>query len=437
MSADDRRTESIARPATITRKRAILEVTKGASTGARVEFEGRVRVGARPCADFVLDDARVSGVHCELTIGADLRVRDLESKNGTYVNGVRVVEAVLSPGEPFHIGRSKLRVLPVDGLVAMPDHAPDDFYGLVGQSPAMRRLIAQLEPLAEADTTVLIRGETGTGKERVAEALHLASARAHQPLVTVDCGSMPANLIEAELFGYERGAFTGAERTFPGAFERAHGGTLFLDEIGELPLSLQPKLLRVLETRKVQRLGGERSVPIVARIVAATNRDLLLEMLAKRFREDLYYRVAVVTVEIPPLRERIEDLPFLVDHLLRSIGYDPTPFLTVEAIAELAGHRWPGNVRELRNTLERAASLAAPLALDRTAPSRDPIDIGVPLRLLKERLIADLERRYLAAMLAECQGNLSEVARRAGVERMTVYRLIRRHGIRPTTGARS
>jgi DNA-binding NtrC family response regulator len=418
------------RPATIARKRALLEVIKGASTGARHEFEGRVRVGTRRYADFVVDDASVSGVHCELIVGDDLRVRDLDSKNGTYVGGVRVVEAVLSPGESVTIGRSKLRVLPVEGLVAVPTHTPPNFHGLLGQSAGMRRLIAQLESLAEADTTVLIRGETGTGKERVAEALHLAGPRALEPLVTVDCGSIPANLIEAELFGYERGAFTGAERSFPGAFERAGKGTLFLDEIGELPLSLQPKLLRVLETRKVKRLGAKRSLPVEARIIAATNRDLLLEMLAKRFREDLYYRVAVVSVEVPPLRERVEDLPLLVDHLLRTIGFDPTPFLTLEAIEELAGHRWPGNVRELRNTLERAASLSVPLQIDRTSPSTGAIDLTISIKVGKQRLVADYERRYLEAMLAECRGNISEVARRSGAERMTIYRIMRRHSLR-------
>jgi two-component system, NtrC family, response regulator GlrR len=431
MSHDQQRTESMVRPATLARRRALLEVTQGASAGARYEFERRVRVGTRQYADFVLEDPGVSGIHCELTVGDDLRVRDLGSKKGTYVGRVRVVEAVLSPGESFTIGRSKLRVLPVEGLVAVPTGTPEQFHGLVGQSPGMRQLIGQLESLAHAETTVLLHGETGTGKERVAEALHLAGPRAQLPLVTVDCGSMPANLIEAELFGYERGAFTGAESTFPGAFERAGRGTLFLDEIGELPLSLQPTLLRVLESRKVKRLGGAHAVPIRARIIAATNRDLLLEMVAKRFREDLYYRVAVVKLEVPPLRERVEDLPALVDHILCGIGYDPTPFLTVEALAELAGHLWPGNVRELRNTLERAASLAVPLEIDRTPLATSAVDLAVSLKMGKQRLLADYERRYLEGMLAACHGNISEVARRSGAERMTIYRIMRRNGLRP------
>ncbi|HXU73620.1 MAG TPA: sigma 54-interacting transcriptional regulator [Polyangia bacterium] len=429
MSDDERRTVSMVRPASRARGRAILEVLSGRSAGARFPFEGRARVGTRRFADLVVDDDRVSGVHCEFTVAGDLRVRDLDSKNGTYVSGVRVVEAVLAAGEAVTIGRSKLRVVPVEGLVAVPDGTRADFHGLIGQSAAMRTLIARLDAVAPADTTVLIYGETGTGKERVAEALHLASPRARAPLVTVDCGSMPANLIEAELFGYERGAFTGAERSFAGAFERAAGGTLFLDEIGELPLPLQPKLLRALESKKVRRLGGKAWLPVDVRVVAATTRDLPLEMVAKRFREDLYYRLAVVTLEVPPLRERVEDLPLLVDHLLRSIGHDPAPMLTFEALEELAGHRWPGNVRELRNTLERAASLAAPLSIDRAAPSAGDLDLEVSLKIGKQRLVADYERRYLEAMLRTCDGNISEVARRSGAERMTIYRIMRRHGL--------
>jgi DNA-binding NtrC family response regulator len=194
-------------------------------------------------------------------------------------------------------------------------------------------------------------------------------------------------------------------------------------------LSLQPKLLRALESKKVRRLGGTRWIPVDVRILGATNRDLPIEMVAKRFREDLYYRLAVVTVQVPPLRERVEDLPLLVDHLLRSIGHDPSPMLTFEVLEELAGHRWPGNVRELRNTLERAASLAQPLAIDRSTPMPGGIDLAVTLKIGKQRLLADYERRYLEAMLVECDGNISEVARRSGAERMTIYRIMRRHGL--------
>jgi len=427
MSSDEhtRHTVSIVRPKPFTRRRALLEIVNGVEAGRRVEFEGRVRLGSRRIADVVIDDDRVSALHCELTIGEDLRVRDLGSKNGTQVGGVRVVEAVLSSGEVVLIGKTRVRVIPVEGLAHVPGGAPAEFFGLQGRSPGMRALFRELETLASTDATVLVLGETGTGKERVAEALHLAGPRAKKPLVTVDCGSMPATLIESELFGFERGAFTGADRAFAGAFERAQGGTLFLDEVGELPLLLQPKLLRALESKTVRRLGGKRWIPVDVRIVAATNRDLQLEVVERRFREDLYYRLAVVPVRLPPLRERLEDLPLLVEHLLGAIGADPRLFLTVEAIEELASHRWPGNVRELRNTLERAASLSAPLAID-TAFNSDQVDLTVPLKIGKQRLLADYERRYLTAMIEACGGNISEVARRSGAERVTIYRILRR-----------
>jgi len=427
---DEPHTVTVARPKPYVRRRGVLEVINGIDAGKRVDFEARVRLGSRRFADVIVTDDRVSGIHCEFTLGEDLRVRDLGSKNGTFVGGVRVVEAVLSSGEAVLLGRTRVRVLPVEGLAPTTHKAPTEFFGLIGRSAAMLALIEKLETLASSDSTVLILGETGSGKERVAEALHLSSPRAKQPLVTVDCGAMPANLIESELFGYERGAFTGAARNFAGAFERAHGGTLFLDEIGELPVALQPKLLRAIESRSIRPLGGKRAIPVDVRIIAATNRDLQLEVSERRFREDLYYRLAVIPLTVPALRERLDDLPDLVAHLVRDIGADPRPFLTVEAIEELSSHRWPGNVRELRNTLERAASLSMPISIG-TDFSADEIDLTVSLKIGRQRLVADYERRYLLAMLDACKGNISEVARRSGAERMTIYRLLRRLQLRP------
>jgi two-component system, NtrC family, response regulator GlrR len=427
---DEPHTVTVARPKPYVRRRGVLEVINGIDAGKRVDFEARVRLGSRRFADVIVTDDRVSGIHCEFTLGEDLRVRDLGSKNGTFVGGVRVVEAVLSSGEAVLLGRTRVRVLPVEGLAPTTHKAPTEFFGLIGRSTAMLALIEKLEALATSDSTVLVLGETGAGKERVAEALHLSSARAKQPLVTVDCGSMPTNLIESELFGFERGAFTGAERSFVGAFERAHGGTLFLDEIGELPVALQPKLLRAIESRTIRRLGGKRAIPVDVRIVAATNRDLQLEVAERRFREDLYYRLAVIPITVPALRDRLEDLPDLISRLVREIGADPRPFLTVEAIEELSSHRWPGNVRELRNTLERAASLSMPLSIGADLRA-DQIDLTVSLKIGRQRLVGDYERRYLAAMLEACKGNISEVARRSGAERMTIYRLLRRLQLRP------
>jgi transcriptional regulator with GAF, ATPase, and Fis domain len=413
------------------RHRGKLSVLSGPDQGKQHEFEGRVRIGSRAYADVVLTDPGVSGVHCELITGEELRVRDLGSKNGTYIRGVRVIEAALSPGEVLTLGTSRVQVAPLEDVVEMPAAGEHTLHGLVGRSATMQALIARIEAVGPSESTVLLQGETGTGKERAAEALHLASKRAGKPLITVDCGAMPATLIDAELFGYERGAFTGADRSFAGAFERAQGGTVFLDEIGELPLSLQPKLLRVLESREVRRLGGLKVIPVDLRVIAATHRDLPLEVSSGRFREDLYYRLAVVTLTMPPLRDRVEDLPLLIVHLLEQMGADPSPFLTVEGLQTLAGHPWPGNVRELRNTLERASTLAEPPELEPVTPtSQVELDFSVPLTVGKKRLGEIYERQYLTHMIAECEDNIAEVARRSGLERMSVYRILRRLGLR-------
>ena len=285
--------------------RGKLTVLSGPDQGLEREFEGRLRIGSRAYADLVLSDPAVSGVHCELITGEALRVRDLSSKNGTLIGSVRIIEAVLTPGEVLTLGSTRVQVAPAGDSADVAPAGDFTLHGLVGRSAPMRALLARIEAIAATESTVLLQGETGTGKERVAEALHLSSARAQGPLTTVDCGAMPSTLIEAELFGYERGAFTGADHAFAGAFERAAGGTVFLDEIGELPLALQPKLLRVLESREVRRLGDTKMIPVDVRVIAATNRDLPLEVSAGRFREDLFYRLAVIRLTVPPLRERV------------------------------------------------------------------------------------------------------------------------------------
>jgi DNA-binding NtrC family response regulator len=421
---DPQPTLSVHRATVLRLRRASLQVGKD-----RFEFDKRARVGAKPLADLVLKDPKVSGLHCEFLVGDSLRVRDLGSKNGTFVGGVQILEALLQPGDVVTVGDTKIKI-GSEGTSEVPLHAEDQFHGLVGQSPQMRALTARLAVLAGSTTTVLVQGETGTGKERVAEALHLAGARADGPLVTVDCGSLPSTLIESELFGHERGAFTGAVESSKGAFERAHGGTLFLDEIGELPLELQPKLLRALESRTVRRLGGQKSFDVDVRIVAATNRDLAVEVAGGRFREDLYYRLCVVMLSVPPLRERLDDLPLLIRHLAEEMGIDAAQFLTDSALEALRRHAWPGNVRELRNVLERAAVLAEPLAPAAAPADRKGIDLSIPFRAGKKRLIDDYEREYVTAMLAACNGNVSEAARRAGIERISMYRTLQRLGLK-------
>jgi transcriptional regulator with GAF, ATPase, and Fis domain len=422
------------RPTSLTRRRVSLQVVSGRDNGRRLDFDGRVRIGTRGMAEMVLADPRVSGLHCEIVVAQQIVARDLGSKNGTWLGGYRIVEAVVPHGHCIAVGDTRIRVVPIDELVEVPLAATDNYYGIIGQSATVRAMTARLERLADADTTVLVMGETGSGKERVAEALHLSGRRAQGPLVIIDCGSLPHTLIESELFGHERGAFTGANATFKGAFERADGGTLFLDEIGELPLDLQPKLLRAIESRTVRRLGGQRPIAFDVRLVAATNRDLAMEVQRGRFREDLYYRLAVVSLTVPPLRERLDDLPLLAVHLLRELGRDPAHFLTVESLAALQDYDWPGNVRELRNTLERAATLLEPVEpipsdAERGQPTA-AIDLSQPFRVGKQHAIEAYERAYVTAMLDECSGNVSECARRAGMDRMSIHRVLQRLGLR-------
>jgi DNA-binding NtrC family response regulator len=408
-------------------------VFAGPDAGKSIEFVNRARVGAKAIADFALSDPKVSALHCEIELGADLWLRDLGSKNGTFVGNLRIREAALSPGDGIRIGDSRLRVQLLGDGAPIPLAEPGEYFGLIGQSPEMRALIARIERLSTKDTRVLIQGETGTGKERIANALHLSGPRAQQPLVVVDCGALTTGLIESELFGHEKGAFTGAVARSVGAFERANSGTVFLDEIGELPLALQPKLLRALESGEVRRLGGDQAIPLDVRVIAATHRDLALEVAHGRFREDLYYRLTVVTLTVPPLRDRIEDIVPLSIHLLRELDAEPSEILTPDAIGALESFDWPGNVRQLRNTLEQAVSLTEPLQLPKPLSAPGPaagatmeVDLSIPLRAGKARVVRDYERSYLTAMLKECKGNITEVGRRAGMDRMSIHRILQR-----------
>ncbi len=428
------RTLSMPRPRTLAQRCTALHVVAGPSAGLRHEFVGRARLGSRDLADLVLRDPKVSGLHCEIVAGDELVARDLGSKNGTFVGDVRIREAVLRPGQALTLGDSRVAVRAADRTVEIPLHPDDDYHGLIGCSGALRALTARLAQIAQSDATVLVLGETGTGKELVSEAIHRAGRRAGGPLVIVDCGALPRNLIEAELFGYDRGAFTGADAARAGAFERAHGGVLFLDEVGELPLELQPKLLRALAAREVRRIGGARNLAFDAQIVAATNRDLPLEVTRGRFREDLYHRLAVVVLTVPPLRERAEDIPLLAAHFLAELGVDPASVLTADALAEMCAYPWPGNVRELRNALERAATLSERVTLEpaqrATPPAAPTIDLKVTFRDGRQRAVDAFERAYLAALLAECRGNISEMARRARIDRMSIHRALQRLGLR-------
>jgi two-component system response regulator AtoC len=327
--------------------------------------------------------------------------------------------------------------------LAAPPGDEDAFHALVGRSAAMRAVYRLLEKAAAVDATVLLLGETGTGKELAARAIHYHSPRRERRFVPVNCGALPAELVESELFGHARGAFTGAAAAKPGLFQEAEGGTIFLDEVGELPLPAQVKLNRVLQEKEIRRVGETQATPVDVRVVAATHRDLRDEVRAGRFREDLFYRINVFSVPLPPLRDRPEDVPLLAAHFLEKharalrralSGFSP------EAMRRLAGHSWPGNVRELENVVERAVAVAGgalveagdlpPDVAAAGAPAAGPVLAALPYKDAVAGARERITRDYLVALMTELEGNVTKAAERAGLERESLHRLLRKHGLR-------
>lgn len=419
-----------------------LVITAGPGRGERFRVqEGRASLGSGIGASVRLDDESVSRLHCQLVLSrGSVRIVDAESTNGTFVDGVRVRDAFLSAGSLVVLGGTTLRVEVADEPAYLELSQADRFGEVLGSSVAIRRLYAVLERVAATDATLLVRGETGTGKELVARSVHHASERRQGPLVVVDCGAIAGSLIESELFGHVQGAFTGANSDRDGLIAAADGGTLFLDEIGELPLSLQPKLLRVLENRELRRVGANRSSSVDVRVIAATHRPLAERVNEGLFREDLYYRLAVVEVELPPLRARRDDIPLLARHFASDLGADPK-LLTREVMGALLARSWPGNVRELRNVVERSVSLGLLGARSVGEGQRDAAEIAgldalvpthIPLQEARELWMAEFERAYLRAVMAQADGNVSEAARQAGVNRRFLYRMMKRLGISPS-----
>ena len=394
-----------------------------------LDVDDRAVVGSAPGAHVLLDHETVSRVHAEIvTRSTGVWVRDLGSRNGTFVDDLRVESARLAHGAVLRFGAATVGVSLREEPAGR--NAPPELGPLFGESAAMQAMFARLERIAPTETTVLITGETGSGKELVARAIHETSPRASGPFVVVDCAAINEELIEAELFGYARGAFTGAERARGGAFEQAHGGTVFLDEIGELSMAAQPKLLRVLESRAVRRIGESDYRAIDVRFVAATHRDLASLANLGAFREDLYFRVAVVVVEVPPLRARREDVPGLVR---RFAGRQAGALLDTPRIVEdLMARPWLGNVRELRNYVERVLAVGADAA-PMVAPARMDDDVLVDLdasyKANRERVVDALERRYLAGLIARHGRNVTELARRSGLDRSWVHQLLGKHGL--------
>ncbi len=398
------------------------------------------RIGTQSANDLVLSDPAVSRFHCRLVREQGAwRVRDSGSLNGTRLDNVKVRDADLGPESVLALGDSVLRVRIVEGVGETEVPLTHSFGQLVGTGVSMRKLFALLERIAASEINVLIEGESGTGKELVATELVQRGPRAEKPLVIVDCGAISPTLVESELFGHVRGAFTGADRDRVGAFEAADGGTVFLDEIGELRLELQPKLLRAIESREIRRVGETRARKVNVRVISATNRDLEREVNRGRFREDLYFRLAVLSVRVPPLRERTEDILPLIKVFLASLGVpDEERLFPPPVLEELVRHDWPGNVRELRNYVERTVVLqTASPAIRRAVQDPDAVpsavDLGVPFRVAKEAAVESFERAYLSALLRACGGNMSKAARTAGMDRMYLHRLAQKHGLRGKT----
>lgn len=425
-------------------QRLRLEVTAGPSSGVAKELDGPdVRIGTGKSCELLLKDPAVSRHHLTLQVEPrGLRVIDAGSRNGTRLDGVAILDAFARSGSCIEIGQSTLRVGLLDETVDSPLYAGEQFGALLGRSVPMRRLFSRLERAAKIESTILIEGETGTGKELIAEAIHDASPRREGPFVVLDCSAVSPTLVDSELFGHARGAFTGAVSARPGVFEAADSGTVFLDEIGELPLDLQPRLLRAIERGQIRPVGANAAKAVDVRVLAATHRNLEAEVEAGRFREDLYYRLAVVRVTAPPLRERTEDIALLAESFAARLArrVPGTPSLSPRLLRDFAARSWPGNVRELRNAVERALAMgedsdAQPATSARPSPvalaaAGSAINSSIPLKTARDEMLERFEAAYVRAVLDQAEGNVTRAAEIAGVHRRFIHRAIQRYGLR-------
>ncbi|MDQ3369194.1 MAG: sigma 54-interacting transcriptional regulator [Myxococcota bacterium] len=427
---------------------AQLRIVDGPDRGTEVELPPvGVVIGSERTCDVVLTDAFVSRRHCSIAPHAQgFAITDLGSKNGTVIDGVSVGKVVAPPGVAIRIGKTLIQCMPADEVIDIPPSTNEQFGALYGGSLAMRQVFAILERASKSAAPVLFLGESGTGKELMARGVHDASPRKDGPFVVFDCGASTETLIESDLFGHTKGAFTGAAGDRQGAFAAAHGGTLFLDEIGDLPVALQPKLLRMLEAGEVVPLGGRKTERYDVRIVAATHRDVFGEVARGGFRGDLYYRLAVVEIHVPPLRQRAGDVAKLVAMFLARAGATALAAqVGGPALDRLARYHWPGNVRELRNVITRAVALAGPdddfqslpfvLRPTAAAPEAQTARADRPFHEAKDALVARFEREYLTDLVLRAGGNVSEAARIAGLERKFLYKLLERAGLRQRAAA--
>ncbi|MFP2964250.1 sigma-54 interaction domain-containing protein [Myxococcus sp. 1LA] len=422
------------------RVRLKLMVLSGPESGqSHALTKSEYVLGKSPTCDIVLTDKTISREHLKLTVHDEHVVAtDLGSRNGSSCDGRRFTELELHPGTIITLGTTELKLVPEETAKRTLLLSNRERFGaLVGGSRRMREVFTLLERLSPGGADVLIQGETGTGKDLCAEAIHQNSSRAKGPFVIVDLAGVAPSLIESELFGHVKGAFTNAQSDRAGAFERANNGTVFLDEVGELPLELQPRLLRVLERRQVKRVGANDYITVNMRVVTATHRDLEDAVRQGKFRRDLYHRLAVLRVTMPSLRERPEDIPQLIDTMLEQTGRPPSA-LSDQTRALLTQYPWPGNVRELRNVVEQVVNLGEEALPEFESSDSErgssAADLDLPFKEAKERLVEGFERDYLRNLLERCEGNISRASREADIDRVYLRKLLKKHGIEPSGG---
>jgi transcriptional regulator with PAS, ATPase and Fis domain len=445
-----------------------LVIFEGPDMGRAIDLDQTERVvGSAAECDLVLSDERVSRRHFSIArIDDGYLVRDLDSRNGTLYAGSAVSEVTLAPGSTLKVGRSFVRIQPRPQPLEVMPSQQRRFGELVAESLAMREVFAVLELAAQSAVTVLLEGETGTGKELAARAVHEMSERRKGPFVAVDCGALPESLLESELFGHVRGAFTGAAKDRKGAFLRARGGTIFLDELDSISATAQARLLRVLEERKVRAVGADAEQAIDVRVIGASQKALATAVAEGSLRPDLFYRLSVLNVRIPPLRDRREDIPLIVREMLRQRGMvadEPSRSrpreealaggqsrsrprgkvlaggLCQQSLQRLMAHDWPGNVRELRNVVERSLALSPTaqqmgelrLSVQPVRGAGEPLLVRSDLEFseAKRLVLESFEKRYLQDLMARCEGNISSVSREANVDRKHLRTLLRRHGL--------
>ncbi len=406
-----------------------VEVFAGRDKGVVTAASGRsLSIGTAPANDLILTDAAVSRHHCVVEATDEgFLIRDLGSTNGTRLGGNRIKVAYLEDAAVISVGETSLRFGVSQDETRVEALSADAAFGeVLGSSAVMRHIFALVERVAPTTANVLITGETGTGKGAMAKAIHQQGNRRDAPFVVVDCGAIPDSLIESELFGHERGAFTGAVSQRIGTFERAQGGTIFLDEVGELGIDMQPKLLRALENRKIRRVGGTETIDVDTRVIAATNRDLREEVNRGTFRADLYYRLDVIGLEMPPLRTRRSDIPMLVEHFYRELSDDPEAAAPAELITRCMRQNLPGNVRELRTFVQRSLVLGElDDELTNIASPNHVLDFTVPFREAKEAIIRSWEARYVPELLDRYDGNMSRAARAVSMDRNHLRKLLK------------